>query len=374
MQQDKQYSVLICQNSLLVQYTRPGESPQTLTIFRKPVQLAVRHNTLLGIYADFPEPVSLFDNPVHNAEAILNAVTNAMRKPAAVRGWTVKALACILVATTVSYGIWALHHAPNLFPRRVITEPLTVQSPASQAVSQPVAPGVPPERTAEVQPKRLTLPASPAAALQAPVTLQTSTPSLSTAPVTTHPRQQMADVLKRNAGRGMFTITLSAGHKRTLYAFLDPTCSICRQVEPAIEQLTRDYNVVIFPVSVVNEGGDAVNQIVPLLCQKDPAKRAGGWQQLFRADAGMTMPGTTAVTEPVDTACAKAAEAAVGVNNLGFRQFGFGGTPWVLTDTGFHLPTGLLSQPDKIDLFLDTTDSMTPEQADQFLNTLKTEG
>ncbi|OKU16247.1 thioredoxin-like domain protein, partial [Escherichia coli] len=41
-------------------------------------------------------------------------------------------------------------------------------------------------------------------------------------------RHNLATVLKRNADRGMFTINLSSGHERTLYAFLDPACPNCR--------------------------------------------------------------------------------------------------------------------------------------------------
>ncbi len=142
-------------------------------------------------------------------------------------------------------------------------------------------------------------------------------------------------------------------------------------MEPAIERLAQEYNVIIFPVSVVNDGGDAVEKIVPLLCQKDPVRRTTGWQALFRADAGMSVPGHAAGA-PIDAACQKAAKAAVAVNDLGFRQFGFEGTPWVLTDTGFRLSTGLLAEPARIDLFLKTTDPMSPEQADRFLKTVNT--
>ena len=43
-----------------------------------------------------------------------------------------------------------------------------------------------------------------------------------------------------------------------------------------------------------------------------------------------------------DGKCLTAARAAIDVNNRAFRQFGFGGTPWVLSDTGWHLPSGIL--------------------------------
>lgn len=62
-------------------------------------------------------------------------------------------------------------------------------------------------------------------------------------------RRNLATVLKRNADRGMFTINLSTGHERTLYAFLDPACINCRLLEPALKQLAREFSVVIYPVS-----------------------------------------------------------------------------------------------------------------------------
>ncbi|EIB6639445.1 DsbC family protein, partial [Escherichia coli] len=68
-------------------------------------------------------------------------------------------------------------------------------------------------------------------------------------------RRNLATVLKRNADRGMFTINLSTGHERTLYAFLDPACINCRLLEPALKQLAREFSVVIYPVSVI--GGEA---------------------------------------------------------------------------------------------------------------------
>ncbi|WP_152680069.1 thioredoxin domain-containing protein [Pectobacterium atrosepticum] len=234
-----------------------------------------------------------------------------------------------------------------------------------------------------IQENRNALPASPADTLKTASPIATpvspanspANSEVSSAPKTsieTSSRIQMAAVLKLNAARGMFTINLSSGHERTLYAFLDPTCSVCRTMEPAIERLAQEFNVIVFPVSVVNDvnnGGNAVEKIAPLLCQTDSAKRASGWLALFRADAGMSLPGNN-VSAPDNTECEKSAAAAVAVNDYAFRQFGFKGTPWVVTDTGFRLPTGLLAEPAKIDLFLKTTDSMAPEQADSFLKTV----
>lgn len=41
----------------------------------------------------------------------------------------------------------------------------------------------------------------------------------------------------------MFTINLSTGHERTLYAFLI-TAINCRLLEPALKQLAQEFSVV----------------------------------------------------------------------------------------------------------------------------------
>ncbi|EDV3838299.1 TPA: DsbC family protein [Salmonella enterica] len=165
-------------------------------------------------------------------------------------------------------------------------------------------------------------------------------------------RKNLATVLKRNADRGMFTITLSSGHERTLYAFLDPRCPNCRALEPVLRRLTTDFSIVVYPVSVI--GGEAsASHVAPLLCEKNPQKRAEGWHHLYSSDDGMVTPGLRENTPP-DEECLKAARAAIDVNNVAFRQFGFPGTPWVLSDTGWHLPATLLQEPGKVSLFLKT--------------------
>ncbi len=95
-------------------------------------------------------------------------------------------------------------------------------------------------------------------------------------------RHNLATVLKRNADRGMFTINLSSGHERTLFAFLDPACPNCRLLEPALKRPASDFNVVIYPVSVIG-GEESTDRVAPLLCEKDAQKRAAGWHStVFR--------------------------------------------------------------------------------------------
>ncbi|ECZ9484804.1 DsbC family protein, partial [Shigella sonnei] len=167
-------------------------------------------------------------------------------------------------------------------------------------------------------------------------------------------RRNLATVLKRNADRGMFTINLSTGHERTLYAFLDPACINCRLLEPALKQLAREFSVVIYPVSVIG-GESSTKRTAPLLCEPDSQKRATGWHQLYSADSGMAPTGDAPAAQ--DGQCLTAARAAIDVNNQAFRQFGFGGTPWVLSDTGWHLPSGILKDATSVRLFLKATDS-----------------
>ncbi|HDG1683893.1 TPA: DsbC family protein [Kluyvera ascorbata] len=385
MNQNKTYSVVKNGNTITVMYSQDGSIPQTLNIFHEPQMMRVEGNQLLGLYPGSSGFVTLLNDPEHDAQTVLNTVAQAQPVNDIRTSPAFKGLALAAIGALVATAVWALPYTVSVIPNT---------PPSLQVAHEALAPATPPPGLLPSEAKaafsashqdmqealasnRTMLPETPTAALKAgniKAMAAVATPTPAHTGSTLSPRLQMADVLKRNAARGMFTITLSEGHPRTLYAFLDPTCSVCRQMEPAIETLAQQYNVIVFPVSVVNDGGDAVKRIIPLLCQKDPIKRAAGWQNAFRADAGMHMPGAPEANEPVDAACAGAAEAAVGVNNLGFRQFGFGGTPWVLTDTGFHLPTGMLSRPDKIGLFLDTTDGMAPEQADQFMTTINTEG
>lgn len=409
MPSENTYSAFKSNDFIVVLHQQGHDIPQTLVIFREPRNLINHEKKLIGTYSYSNEAITLIDDPQHDARDVLNAISLHLRKQRnAITTRGLKYLASAVAGALITSAVW-YHATPgDLYgnvPDKVATSVSistgapreTWQTPIRKldnglATAIKAAPTTPALQTHinetiahvaatesqnmqnTMRDNRNALPTSPAAALQppAPPVTPTSSPA---APVIhasprvstqTAARLQMADVLKRNAARGMFTITLSSGHERTLFAFLDPTCGACRIAEPSIERLAQEYNVIVFPVSVVNDGGDAVKKIVPLLCQKDPARRASGWLELFHADAGMAMPGKES-SEPINPECEKAAAAAVAVNDLGFRQFGFEGTPWVLTDTGFHLSSGLLAEPAKIDLFLKTTDPMPPEQADRFL-------
>lgn len=398
MSLENTYSAFHFNGSIIVLHKRGHEEPQALTIFREPLRMGIHERKLIGFYLYSHEAVTLLDDPLHNAVEVLNAISLMIEKRGKAKIYRrLKSLACVLSGALLVSSVWYLKSgdehvsavntavASASAPAHTLSPALTEKfiSPVSAGAAQAqlsagltlreAAVSEAQNMQAIMHDSRSALPASPGEALRpsAPVAVSPASriapgPAAPLAtqqgPSDSSARLQMAETLKRNADKGMFTITLSVGHERTLYAFLDPTCSVCRTMEPAIEQLAREFNVVVFPVSVVNDGGNAVEKIVPLLCEKDPAKRAAGWQALFRADAGMTVPGLEA-SAPLDAECARAAEAVVAVNDMGFRTFGFQGTPWVLTDTGFRLSTGLLTEPAKVDLFLKTTDPLEPQQA-----------
>jgi len=407
MSSESTYSVFRCNDNLVVFHQHGHGTPQTLIVFREPKRMALHDKKLIAVYPYSHEAEILLDDPGHDSAQVLNAIALLLRADSkAARKRRLKGLACAVFGALITSAVWYLVPGDKVSAGQSVsysapTPPVQMQASPVRSVTPADITGIalekaPPESltgsvfsqadTAEsqrmqniLQSSRSTLPASPSEALQpsvpvavtpAPGVTAVVTPAAAQTETTAQPtRQLMADVLKRNADRGMFTISLSTGHERTLYAFLDPTCAVCRSMEPAIEQLAQQYNVVIFPVSVVNDGGDAVEKIVPLLCEKEPGLRAAGWSALFRADAGMAVPGQKE-TLSVDAQCAADAAAVVAVNDTGFRRFGFAGTPTVLTDTGIRLATGMLADPAMVDRFLKITDPMTPVQVDRFVSSL----
>ncbi|ECE6305567.1 DsbC family protein [Salmonella enterica subsp. salamae] len=295
---------------------------------------------------------SLFACSGHNVSDILGAVADCLvndtrRRKKKLRGVAYCAVSLALGALIASCIFLTRVPVPfNQPPASATSLVLPAQNPVNDDIQASVS--------ASSRPLPVTLENIPRVNNKSGKTVLQPEATKKETPEATKARQNLATVLKRNADRGMFTVNLSSGHERTLYAFLDPRCPNCRALEPALKRLSADFNVVVYPVSVI--GGDkSASHMAPLLCEKDPQKRAEGWHHLYSADAGMMLPGSTEAIP--DETCLKAARAAIDVNNLAFRQFGFAGTPWVLSDTGWHLPTGLIQESGTVKLFLKTTDS-----------------
>lgn len=142
-------------------------------------------------------------------------------------------------------------------------------------------------------------------------------------------RRMLATRLKNGAARKEFTVSLSSGHPRTLFVFADPECGNCRIFEPTVQALSEQYNVEIFPVTLIGKARTA-ERVVPLLCS--PAeKRAGMWRDLFDVGAGMLNPAKKAKSEP--SAC-EAGQNALARNDLAFELYNLPGTPTVSAHCG----------------------------------------
>ncbi|OHG19249.1 hypothetical protein A7T52_19790 [Salmonella enterica subsp. diarizonae serovar 60:r:e,n,x,z15] len=382
------YSATRRGRNIIVTAQKDGRT-QTLAILQTdtPGHLVARGHQLLEILParmGQPETITLIDSPEHDAAGILTAIAGCHPRRANIVSqlWLATPL-ILLVLFILSSLIYHIQSEPAPAPP---PQSQSTPAPVPSAVKSGIKPAMP-EPDGEIpavmtlQRERLPLTlkaispdVTPAASA---VPTETGLPPAASAPVRTEKaegaenaesaetvaaRKNLATVLKRNADRGMFTINLSSGRERTLYAFLDPRCPNCRALEPVLRRLTRDFNIVVYPVSVI--GGEAsASHVAPLLCEKDPQKRAEGWHHLYSADEGMVTPGYKKNTLP-DEDCLKAARAAIDVNNVAFHQFGFPGTPWVLSDTGWHLPAALLQEPGQVSMFLKTTDD-TGEKKDE---------
>ncbi|EGC2020743.1 thioredoxin fold domain-containing protein [Salmonella enterica] len=154
--------------------------------------------------------------------------------------------------------------------------------------------------------------------------------------------------LKKATDSGRYTINLSGGRARTIYVFSDPLCPHCREIEPTLEALTRDYNVVIFPVTLVGKQS-TTEAVAPVLCAA-PQKRAQLWQSLFKADG--VLPLSAAETDaPAQVSCTDG-EHALAINDRAFDYYQLPGTPQLIADDGRDIPFSALTSDDVLARFM----------------------
>lgn len=167
---------------------------------------------------------------------------------------------------------------------------------------------------ANATPQQLAQPAAPAGAmLQTPA--QVSDDDLAS--------------LKAAVKNGRFTVTLSQGHARTLYVFSDPRCPHCRDLEPRLEQLSKMYNVEIFPVSAF--GQERSHAITAAVLTADKKSRAEKWAAAFNGGDYQALDEQNQGEQSNGAMLADANDAA-------FVKFGFIGTPTIVTDEGKTVP------------------------------------
>lgn len=176
-------------------------------------------------------------------------------------------------------------------------------------------------------------PLQPQSSLPGAVPQQPMQPSAPAPAMLQTPAQISSDdltSLKAAVKNGRFTVTLSQGHPRTLYVFSDPRCPHCRDLEPRLEQLSKTYNVEIFPVSAFGqERSHAINTAV-LNAHKQ--SRAEKWAAAFNGgDYQALDPNGQSDEQSTGSMLADANDAA-------FVKFGFIGTPTIVTDEGKTVP------------------------------------
>jgi protein-disulfide isomerase len=162
-------------------------------------------------------------------------------------------------------------------------------------------------------------------------------------------RTLLAERLKNGAAKQEFTIQLSSGHPRTLYIFSDPECPNCKIFEPTVQALSAQYNVEIFPVTLIGKARTA-EQVVPLLCAPT-AKRADMWRSIFDIGAGMLNP--TAKSEPKAASC-EAGQNALARNDMAFELYHLPGTPTVISDDGRMIPLQAMTSNAALQAFLNS--------------------
>ncbi|TXE28356.1 hypothetical protein FOT62_21570 [Serratia marcescens] len=249
------------------------------------------------------------DNP-KAARQLLAAVGQTLDKRTSVRRLTDLLVVALILAAALISGAMISHGINNISA--------TIPRPAMAPV--PDVPSPPPVATVSVAP----------------------TPPVNTAPEEAY--QAVAQKLKAAAASGRYTVSLSSGHARTLYVFADPLCPHCREIEPVLEALGRDYNVEVFPVTLIGQQ-DTVNLVSPVLCA-EPAARRARWLQLFTGDAGMA-PGDTA-----PPAACEAGTRAISRNDDAYHAWHLPGTPTLLADNGHQIPFSALKSDDALAQFM----------------------
>ncbi|MBC8950090.1 DsbC family protein [Xenorhabdus sp. TS4] len=153
--------------------------------------------------------------------------------------------------------------------------------------------------------------------------------------------------LSAAAQSGKYTIPLSSGHARTLYVFSDPMCPNCKIIEPALEELSHNYNIEIFPVSIIG-GQQTASLVTPILCLPSQDRKPF-WKQLYQADVGMNPNNQQASLDSCDIG-----EQALTKNDAAFNFYNLPGTPSFLADDGRYIPLNSLKSNDALTAFLNS--------------------
>jgi hypothetical protein len=151
-------------------------------------------------------------------------------------------------------------------------------------------------------------------ATAAPVAVQTTHP-IGSNPRTVTNEDRLALAGFRGSEKPIdFAIKLGSG-KRQIFAFVDPQCSGCRQTDPILEEVAKDFTVYLMPVAF-QPNSDVIARRV--MCADD---RAAAWRAAIHDKL------TTGATD------CKAAEGVDKLSALYLVQ-GYQNTPTIVSDDG----------------------------------------
>lgn len=254
--------------------------------------------------------------------------------------WFAPVVVCLILA-----GMWLAPGGREGIPptaREIMSASVTPPVQPAQTTVTAVTPALPsPQTPPTPQPQPQPAPQTQTAQATASLTPEAAAEA----------RALLAERLKNGAAKQEFTIQLSSGHERSLYIFLDPECPNCRIFEPTVQALAEDYNVEIFPVTLIGKTRTA-DEVVPLLCAA-PEKRAQMWKALNDTGAGMLNPADNEKAEAAPADC-DAGKLALARNDLAFDLYRMPGTPTVISDDGRMIPLQAMSSDATLKAFLNT--------------------
>ncbi|EJG3702812.1 thioredoxin fold domain-containing protein [Salmonella enterica] len=368
---------VLFKNGMLAAYDENSSAPLFLIIPGPSSRFFIRGNALMhDSKTQTTQEVYRASTP-ENAAALLQAIQKerlerqARNNKFALKMWAVLlGIICIYIVGNIAISLFSYSENSEKTPSTLsMYQPPVPLSGIPRNTDMPVSTSIPTSTSTStltpvpVAPKTL----STLNTLDEPKKLNTSnmppvtsvTPAYE-APVASLNPENSTDTLaaragnlKRAADSGRYTISLSSGHSRTIYVFSDPLCPHCQEIEPTLEALTRDYNVVIFPVTLVGKQ-DTVAAVSPILCSA-PLKRAPLWANIFRPGIGLS-PATPDTKEPGPGSCAYG-ENAVAINDRAFDYYQLPGTPQLIADDGRDIPFSALTSDDALARFMNA-----PEQ------------
>jgi len=316
------YSVLY-KDGMLAAYAQNSSAPLFLIMPGPSSRFFIQGNVLMhDSKTQTPQEIYRASTP-ENAAALLQAIHDERQR----RGGKIAiALLIFLGVPIILISLYMAFSAFITYPK-----PQTPPPPPTEVSRNTTIPETP-----QIEPPVAVPP--PAAAPLAPASKESSNNSLDI----------RAASLKKAADSGRYTIDLSSGRARTIYVFSDPLCPHCQEIEPTLEALTRDYNVVIFPVTLVGKQ-DTVAAVSPILCVA-PDKRTSLWQSLFRADGNVSL-SPTASKETAPDSCTDG-QHAISINDRAFDYYQLPGTPQLIADDGRDIPFSALTSDDVLANFM----------------------